>query len=91
MHHRKAEAARVGSRGGERINQPSHCTTADIAAQPRCTSLPDRRATTKQRAVQLRIFALDGAWAEPYVARAKGNKATTSAAAGEVRRAKQWV
>ena len=63
----------------------AHTNTTDVSAQPRCTSLPDRRATTKQRAVQLRIFALDGAWAEPYVACAKRNKAATSAAAGEGR------
>ena len=29
----------------------------------------------EQRAVQLRIFALDGAWAEPYVARANSKAA----------------
>lgn len=70
---------------GQRIDQHAYNNMTAPAAQPRCTSLPDRRATTKQRAVQLRIFALDGAWAEPYVACAKRNKAATSAAAGEGR------
>ncbi len=66
--------------------QHAYTNTADLSAQPRCTSMPDRLATTKQRAVQLRLFALDGAWAEPYVpARAKGNVAATSAAAEEGR------
>lgn len=63
----------------------AHTNTTDVSAQPRCTSLPDRRATTKQRAVQLRIFALDGAWAEPYVPARAGNDAAMSAAAGEGR------
>ena len=73
-------AARAGSRGGERANRITHVITAGPSAQPRCAPMPDHGATAEQRAEQLRLFALDGAWAEPYVPARVGNGAAMSAA-----------
>lgn len=91
MNHRKESAARPGSKGGNGSNQHINANTTAPAAQPRM-SMPDRRdwrdrrATMKQRAVQLRLFAVDGAGREPYTSSARaGNNVATSAAAGEGR------
>lgn len=74
MNHWKTKAARAGSTGGDNSLQLLYTNTTGRPAQPH-VSLPDRRATTNQRAVQLRLFALDGAWAEPYIARANSKAA----------------
>ena len=73
----------VQSEHGQRINQYLYTTMTASAAQLRYTSMPDRCATTAQGAVQLRLFALDGALSEPYVSARVGNGAAMSAAAGE--------
>ena len=84
------KAARPGSEGGNGSNQQVHINTAGPATQPRCTKMSGWCSGMGQHPMQLRLFALDGALTEPYApARAKGNNAATSAAAGEVRRAKQ--
>ena len=92
VHTGNEEAARLGSWGGEGTDQHEYDNTTASAAQPRCTPMPVHGAARKERVEQLRLIPLDGAWAEPYTpfARARNNVAT-SAAAGEVRRAKQWV
>ena len=73
-------AARPGSEGGNGSTQLVYANTTGRLAQPHCTPMPDRCATTAQGAVQLRLFALDGVLSEPYVpARAKGNVAATAA------------
>lgn len=66
MHRRKEEAARAGSRGGEGSNQHSYDNTTDAMAQSRCTSMPGRRGSAEQLVVQLLIFDIAGAAAEPY-------------------------
>ena len=62
----------------------AHTNTTDVSAQPHA-SLPDRRATTTQRALQLRLFALDGALSEPFMPARRRRKSTTYAAAVEGR------
>lgn len=78
-------AARPGSEGGENSHQLLYANTTGRLAQPHCTPMPDRCATTAQGAVQLRLFSLDGALSEPYVPARAGNDATTTSAAGEGR------
>ena len=68
-------AARAGSRGGVNSHQLLNINTTGLPAQPRCTSMPGHGASTEQRVVQLRLFPIDGAWAEPYVARANSKAA----------------
>ena len=80
MDHGKTKAARAGSRGGENSHQLLNINTTGLPAQPRRTPMPDQGGARKERVEQLRLFSIDGAWAEPYVARAKGNVAGTSAA-----------
>lgn len=81
--HVDIKAALPGSGGGEGLDQHLYNIMTAPAAQHRCTTMPDHGATTEQRAEQLRLFALDGAWAEPYVPARRRRKAATSAAAGE--------
>ena len=78
-------AARPGSEGGNGSNQQIHNNTAGQATQPRCTKVSGWRSGTRQHPIQMRLFALDGAWAEPYVPARAGNDAAMSAAAGEGR------
>lgn len=74
-------AARPGSEGGNGSNQLIHLNTAGLATQPRCTSMPDRGAARKERAEQLRLFSIDGAWTEPYTPPTRaGNDASIAAA-----------
>lgn len=82
----KKAAPLVQSERGQVIDQHAYGNMMAPPAQLCCAPMPNHGATTGQRAVQLRLFALDGARAEPYVpARAKGNVAATSAAAEEGR------
>ena len=77
-------AARAGSRDGERANRLTHAITAGPPAQPHCTPMPGQDVTTGQRIVQLRLIPIDGAWTEPYTPFSReGNNAAMSAAAGE--------
>lgn len=54
------KAARLGSEGGGISAQRLHTNTASMTAQPR------RMSTRHASVVQLRLFALDGVWTEPY-------------------------
>lgn len=83
MNHWKTKAAQAGSRGGENSHQLLNINTTGMPAQPRRTPMSDQGSARKERVEQLRLFSIDGAWAEPYIARAKGNVAATSAAARE--------
>ena len=75
------KAAPLGqSARGQGIGQRSYNNMTAPAAQHRCTPMPGQGATTDQRVVQLRIFALDGALSEPYVPARVGNGAAMSAA-----------
>ena len=79
-------AARAGSRGGERANRLTHAITAGPPAQPHCTPMPGQDVTTGQRVVQLRLIPIDGVWEEQYVARAN-SKALKAVGRG----GRRWV
>lgn len=83
MNHWKTKAARAGSRGGENSHQLLNINTTGMPAQPRRTPMSDQGSARKERVEQLRLFSIDGVWAEPYVPARRMRKPTTSAAAGE--------
>ena len=80
-------AAQPGSEGGKNSHQLWNISTTGLPAQHRCTPMPPmpmpgQGAARKERAEQLRLFALDGAWAEPYVARANSKAAKAVGSGG---------
>ena len=77
----RRNAARPGSEGGEGTNQLSYISTPGLSAQSYCAVITSKCGGTGRRPVQLRLFALDGALSEPYMAACAGNDAATSAAA----------
>lgn len=69
----------------EGVLQPSsYCnTTGTCRASFQGSPASAEFGVTVRRVEQLRLFALDGAWAEPYVPTRRRRKSTTYAAAGE--------
>ena len=78
----KKAAPLVQSERGQVIDQHVYGNMTAPPAQLCCAPMPNHGATTGQRAVQLRLFALDGAWAEPYVARANSKAAKAVGSGG---------
>lgn len=76
----------VQSERGHGIDHHAYSNMTAPAVQPHCTPMPAQGFTAEQRAEQLRLFALDGAWAEPYVARANSKAAKAVGRGG-----RRWV
>ena len=73
MYHGKENAAKLGGEGGKGSAQRGYVAT------PKAQLASARPAAA--RVLQLRLFALDGAWAEPYMPVRARNKTVKSAAA----------